>query len=60
MTRCQPALRRAHRSGQWAGKRLDRSSFTRAVRTYYRMMGWDDQGRPQRETMLDHHLEWAH
>jgi aldehyde:ferredoxin oxidoreductase len=47
------------RSGQWAGKRLDRSQFARAVRTYYRMMGWDDKGRPRRETLIDHHLEWA-
>ena len=47
------------RSGQWAGTKLDREEFKSAVRTYYRMMGWDDQGRPCYETLLDHHLEWV-
>lgn len=45
--------------GRWSGKRLDRARFEEAVRTYYRMMGWDDAGRPRYETLLDHHLEWA-
>ena len=45
--------------GRWAGTRLDREHFGDAVRTYYRMMGWDDAGRPRYETLLDHHLEWT-
>ncbi len=45
--------------GRWSGKRLSRARFEEAVRTYYRMMGWDDTGRPRYETLLDHHLEWA-
>jgi aldehyde:ferredoxin oxidoreductase len=49
----------AIRSGQWAGVKLDRAAFQDAVRTYYRMMGWDDAGRPRYETLLDQHLEWA-
>jgi aldehyde:ferredoxin oxidoreductase len=49
----------AIRSGQWAGVKLDRAAFQEAVRTYYRMMGWDDAGRPLYETLLDQHLEWA-
>jgi aldehyde:ferredoxin oxidoreductase len=44
---------------RWDGMRLDRERFAAAVRTYYRMMGWDDDGRPHYETLLDHHLEWA-
>ena len=44
---------------RWDGKRLDRERFAAAVRDYYRMMGWDDTGRPRRETLLDHHLEWT-
>ncbi len=44
---------------RWDGKRLDRAEFTAAIRTYYRMMGWDDAGRPRYETLLDHHLEWV-
>ena len=45
--------------GDWAGTRLDRAKFEEAVRAYYFMMGWDLDGRPRRETLLDHHLQWA-
>ncbi len=45
--------------GRWDGIRLNRSDFRTAVRTYYRMMGWDNAGRPHYETLLDHHLEWV-
>lgn len=45
--------------GAWAGTKLDRAAFDDAVRTYYRMMGWDDAGRPRYETLLDHQLAWA-
>lgn len=49
-----------HLPGQrWHGVRLDRERFTAAVQTYYRMMGWDEGGRPRYETLLDHHLEWV-
>lgn len=44
---------------RWDGKHLDREQFTAAIQTYYRMMGWDDAGRPRYETLLDHHLEWV-
>ena len=44
---------------RWDGKCLDREKFRSAIRTYYRMMGWDDAGRPRFETLLDHHLEWT-
>ncbi len=44
---------------RWDGQRLDRAAFTAAIQTYYRMMGWDDAGRPRYETLLDHHLEWV-
>jgi aldehyde:ferredoxin oxidoreductase len=47
------------RTGQWAGTRLDRAAFKQCVQTYYRMMGWDDDGRPLYETLLDHRIEWA-
>jgi aldehyde:ferredoxin oxidoreductase len=46
-------------TGRWAGVRLDRKAFAGAVRTYYRMMGWDDEGRPRPETLIDHRLEWT-
>ncbi len=44
---------------RWDGTRLERERFAAAVQTYYRMMGWDDAGRPRYETLLDHHLEWV-
>lgn len=45
--------------GDWAGTRLDRAQFGEAVRAYYRMMGWDEKGRPLPEVLFDHHLEWV-
>jgi aldehyde:ferredoxin oxidoreductase len=44
---------------RWDGIHIDQDRFEAAVRTYYRMMGWDDAGRPRYETLLDHHLEWV-
>jgi aldehyde:ferredoxin oxidoreductase len=46
-------------SGRFAGLRLERNRFGEALRVYYRMMGWDDAGRPRYETLLDHRLEWT-
>jgi aldehyde:ferredoxin oxidoreductase len=43
-------------TGKWAGTRLDRAQFEAAIRTFYRMMGWDDEGRPLPETLIDCHL----
>jgi aldehyde:ferredoxin oxidoreductase len=44
---------------RWDGIHLNRTEFAQAVETYYRMMGWDDAGRPRYETLLDHHLAWT-
>ncbi len=46
-------------SGVWNGHRIDRVAFEAIVRTWYRMMGWDDRARPTYETLVDHHLEWV-
>jgi len=46
-------------SGVWIGHRIDRVAFQQAVRTWYRLMGWDDEARPFAETLVDHHLEWT-
>lgn len=45
--------------GAWQGHRIDRDAFQQAIRTWYRMMGWDDLGRPSYETLVAHHLEWT-
>jgi aldehyde:ferredoxin oxidoreductase len=43
--------------GRLKGSVLDRDSFGAAIRSYYAMMGWDGQGIPLKETLLDQHLE---
>jgi len=45
--------------GPWKGTVLDRGKFEQAILTYYRMMGWSDQGRPILETLIDHRIAWA-
>jgi len=46
-------------SGRRQGDVLDRRRFLEVVETYYRLMGWDDSGRPKEATLLDHKLEWV-
>ena len=43
--------------GRLAGCVLDRVSFGAAIKTYYSMMGWDPEGLPSKETLIDHHLD---
>jgi aldehyde:ferredoxin oxidoreductase len=45
--------------GPWKGHHLDRKKFEECILVYYRMMGWDDHGRPLRETLIDHNIAWA-
>ena len=33
--------------------------FEDVKRSYYRMMGWTDDGVPRFETLIDHRIEWA-
>ena len=46
-------------AGRLAGSRLDRDVFEEVKRSYYRMMGWTDDGVPRFETLIDHRIEWA-
>ena len=46
-------------SGPRQGDCLDREAFQGAVRTFYAMMGWDDDGRPTPATLHDAGLEWV-
>jgi aldehyde:ferredoxin oxidoreductase len=46
-------------SGPRRGDVINRKEFHEAIRTFYRMMGWDEQGRPLKETLYDHGLEWV-
>ena len=45
--------------GPWQGATLDRATFGECIRTYYRMMGWNDQGVPLKETLLDQNVAWV-
>jgi len=44
-------------AGRWQGVKLDREKFGAMIRTYYRMMGWDDAGAPRYETLIDHQID---
>jgi aldehyde:ferredoxin oxidoreductase len=47
-------------AGALKGEKLDREQFRRALRTYYRMMGWDpDTGLPTPETCAELEIDWA-
>lgn len=41
------------------GKSIDPREFQKAVRTYYQMMGWDDNGVPRRSKLEELDLEWV-
>ncbi len=47
-------------AGALKGEKLDRQQFRQALRTYYKMMGWDaDTGLPTPETCAELEIEWA-
>ena len=46
-------------TGTWRGHRIDRTAFEEAIRTWYRMMGWNDRARPTYETLVSLGLEWT-
>ncbi len=45
--------------GLHQGVKLDEAAFEDCVKTYYAMMGWDEQGVPREATLLDFGLDWA-
>jgi len=44
--------------GPHAGNKIDMEEFTQALKTYYEMMGWDEQGVPTRAKLQELELEW--
>jgi aldehyde:ferredoxin oxidoreductase len=46
-------------SGPCVGDVLNHETFHRNIVTYYRMMGWTDEGCPTEATLLDHDLQWV-
>lgn len=49
----------AHDRGPIAGRVLADDVLRQAVRTHYRLMGWDEQGAPKPETIRQLELEWV-
>lgn len=46
-------------AGPIKGTKLDKEEFNRAIETYYKMMGWDEEGVPQREKLQELGIEWV-
>lgn len=46
-------------AGTLKGSKLDKTRFQQIVRFYYSMMGWDENGRPNKATLYDLGLDWA-
>jgi aldehyde:ferredoxin oxidoreductase len=45
--------------GPLDGKKLDVQEFQQALKTYYQMMGWDENGIPQKGKLEELELEWT-
>ncbi len=50
---------RGHEKGPIAGLGIDRKEFNKARLTYYRIMGWDDLGRPTPARLAELGIDWA-
>jgi aldehyde:ferredoxin oxidoreductase len=46
-------------AGRHAGTVLDRAAFTTAIRHYYALAGWDEEGRPRTEALARLGLGWV-
>jgi aldehyde:ferredoxin oxidoreductase len=45
--------------GTLKGKKIDKEQFSKAIETYYQMMGWDPEtGVPQKEKLAELGLDW--
>ncbi|MFC1886009.1 aldehyde ferredoxin oxidoreductase family protein [Thermodesulfobacteriota bacterium] len=54
-------FRRLHEplpSGPSEGKRIDEKDLEKAVKLYYQMAGWDENGAPTRAKLWEMNLEW--
>ncbi|MFH0896459.1 MAG: aldehyde ferredoxin oxidoreductase family protein [Candidatus Bathyarchaeota archaeon] len=55
-----PRFYRPHTSGALSKNAVDEKGLHEAVKTYYRMMGWDTEGVPSREKLEELDIAWAH
>jgi aldehyde:ferredoxin oxidoreductase len=44
--------------GPRKGDVIDKENFHKSIRTFYEMLGWDENAIPLRATLYDHGLEW--
>jgi aldehyde:ferredoxin oxidoreductase len=45
--------------GTLKGKKIDKEQFSKAIETYYQMMGWDPEtGVPKKEKLAELDLDW--
>ncbi len=44
--------------GPSKGQRIDPDQMAKAIRLYYEMMGWDEEGRPLPAKLFDLNLDW--
>jgi aldehyde:ferredoxin oxidoreductase len=54
-------IRRWHQkmpSGALQGRAIDRDELEEAIKLYYQMSGWDQQGRPQKAKLVELDLKW--
>ncbi len=47
-----------HTSGPLAETAIDKVKFENAIKTYYAMMGWNEEGVPTREKLQELELDW--
>ena len=45
-------------NGPLKGKFIDRDKFEKAINTYYKLEGWDSEGKPTESRLLQLDLEW--
>jgi len=46
------------RTGRHRGARIDRVKFREMLDLYYKMAGWDAEGRPTKAKLVDLNLDW--
>ncbi len=47
------------KKGNYDGKIVPKEEFEGAVKSYYRMMGWDDEGMPTKEKLAELDIDWV-
>jgi aldehyde:ferredoxin oxidoreductase len=45
--------------GRWQNHKIDKTKFDEMIKTYYAMMGWDEDGVPTITALLENRLEWV-